>query len=115
LFLNDLLYSHASSETTEARFLDPAIVVVPAVAVDGTLSRAYFFYEDLVNPAPMWSLTSYDLQTQGVQAKTRVKGCSLFPGGVNGHVGRLVRWGTNGFAVNCHEGLEIISGEFVSH
>jgi len=89
-------------------------VLESVIAVDGSLDRAYFFYEELLDPSPLWTFATYDLQTQAVHAKTRVSGCSLFPGGVNGKVGRLVRFGANGLAVNCHEGIEIISGTFVT-
>jgi hypothetical protein len=85
------------------------------VALDDSLNRAYFFYQELTNPAPQWTFATYNLQTQAVREKTRVSGCSLFPGGVNGKIGRLVRFGTNGLAVNCHEGIEIIAGTFVTN
>jgi hypothetical protein len=119
-YLNSLLYIDDGSVINPStgarleRFFDPLSVNEPVVAVDSTSSRAYFFYEELLSPAPLWTFAAYDLQKQTVHAKTRVSGCSLEPGGVNGKVGRLVRWGSNGLAVNCNEGLEIINGTFVS-
>jgi hypothetical protein len=43
-----------------------------------------------------------------------VNACTLFPGGVTGKGGRLIRVGTSGLAVKRHEGIEIISGVFVT-
>lgn len=44
-----------------------------------------------------------------------MNGCTLALGGVNGKSGRLVRFSANGLAVNCNEGIEIISGNFVTN
>jgi hypothetical protein len=120
-YLNSLLYGDDGTVTTPsdgthvARFFDPLTVLEPVAAVDGTSGLAYFFYEELLSPVPLWMFATYDLQTQAVHAKARVNGCSLIAGGVNGKVGRLVRWGSTGLAVNCNEGLKIISGNFVTH
>ena len=85
------------------------------IALDGFLNRAYFYYQEQTNPAPLRTFATYNLSTQAVHQKTRVSGCSLFPGGVIGKVGRIVRFGANGLAVNCHEGIEIIAGIFVTN
>lgn len=120
-YLNGLLYSgdgsviDPSTGAVVAQFLDHnSVLGGPIGAVDATVGRAYFFYQEELTPAPLWTFATYDLQKQTVIAKTRVSGCSLGVGGVNGEVGRLVRWGSDGLAVNCQEGLEIISGVFVS-
>jgi hypothetical protein len=105
----------ASTGARTAQFLAPLSELEPVVALDDSLNRAYFFYQELTNPAPQWTFATYNLQTQAVREKTRVSGCSLFPGGVNGKIGRLVRFGANGLAVNCHEGIEIIAGTFVTN
>ena len=123
-FLNGLLYlddggvTNPSTGARVAQFFDKSTVTQPAVAVDATLNRAYYFYEEQLSPVPTWTFATYDLQTRAVYAKTRVSACSsltsLTPGGPTKAGGRLVRWGSNGLAANCGDGLEIISGMFVS-
>ena len=104
-----------STGTTEAQFLAPQSTLDPVIALDKSLNRAYFYYQEQTNPAPLWTFATYDLATQAVHEKTRISGCTLFPGGVNGKLGRLVRFGSNGLAVNCHEGIAIIAGIFVTN
>jgi len=106
---------NASTGTNTAEFLAPGSVIEPVIALDGSLNRAYFFYQEQTSPVPLWTFATYNLQTQAVREKTRVSGCSLSPGGVNNRVGRLVRFGANGLAVNCDEGIEIIAGIFVTN
>jgi hypothetical protein len=119
-YLNNALYADDGSVTNPstgakvADFLQPLSVLQPQIALDGSLNRAYFFYEELLDPAPLWTFATYDLQTLAVHAKTRVSGCSALQSGVSG-AGRLVRFGSNGLAVNCREGIEIIAGAFVSN
>lgn len=120
-YLNGFLYGDDGSVTDPssgakvADFLQSGSVLEPVVAVDGTLSRAYFFYQEQLTSAPLWTFATYNLQTQAVLEKTRVNGCTLTLGGVNGKSGRLVRFSANGLAVNCNEGIEIISGNFVTN
>ena len=115
LYGDDGSVTNASTGAKTAEFLAPLTVIEPVIALDDSLNRAYFFYQELTNPAPLWTFATYNLQTQAVREKARVNGCSLSPGGVNGKVGRLVRFGSNGLAVNCHEGIEIIAGIFVTN
>jgi hypothetical protein len=120
-YLADSLYgddgsvTNASTGAKTAEFLPALTVLEPVIALDDSLNRAYFYYQEQTDPAPLWTFATYNLQTQVVGKKTRVNGCTLFPGGVKGKVGRLIRVGTNGLAVNCHEGIEIISGVFVTN
>lgn len=120
-YLNGFLYGDDGSVTDPssgakvADFLQSGAVLEPVVAVDGTLNRAYFFYQEQLTPAPLWTFATYNLQTQAVLEKTRVNGYTLALGGVNGKSGRLVRFSANGLAVNCNEGIEIISGNFVTN
>jgi DNA-binding beta-propeller fold protein YncE len=120
-YLNGLIYSDDGSVTDPASgakvgtFVDTSSVGEPLVAVDGSLNRAYFFYQDDTSPELLWTFATYDLQTQKVIAKARVSGCSLIVGGVNGKRGRLVRFGADGLAVACNEGIEVISGRFVTN
>ncbi len=119
-YLNAAIYGDDGTVTDPttgavlAGFLQPLDALEPVVALDSSLNRAYFFYQEQLSPTPLWTFATYNLETQSVREKTRVSGCSLEPGGVNGKVGRLIRWGSNGLAVNCNEGLEIISGIFVT-
>lgn len=120
-YLSGLLYGDDGSVTDPssgarvADFLDLLSESEPRVAIDGSLNRAYFFYQEDTVPVPLWTFATYNLQTKAVLEKTRVNGCTLELGGVNGEVGRLIRFGTNGLAVNCNEGIEIISGSFVTN
>jgi hypothetical protein len=114
LYGDDSSVTNASTGAKTAEFLPALTVLEPVIALDDSLNRAYFYYQEQTNPAPLWTFATYNLQTQVVGEKTRVNGCTLFPGGVNGKAGRLIRVGTNGLAVNCHEGIEIISGVFVT-
>jgi hypothetical protein len=120
-YLNSSLYgddgtvTNPSSGAKLADFLQPLSVIEPIIALDSSLNRAYFFYQEQTTPAPLWTLASYNLQTLAVREKARISGCSLFPGGVNGKIGRLVRFGANGLAVNCNQGIEIIAGSFVTN
>jgi hypothetical protein len=104
-----------STGAAVAQFLTPLSVSEPVIALDNPLNRAFFFYEELTSPSPLWTFATYNLQTQAVREKTRINGCTFFPGGVNGKLGRLVRFGSNGLAVNCHEGIEMIAGIFVTN
>jgi hypothetical protein len=104
-----------STGAAVAQFLTPLSVSEPVVALDNPLNRAYFFYQEQTNPSPLWTFATYNLQTQAVREKTRINGCTLSPGGVNGKLGRLVQFGSNGLAVNCHEGIEMIAGIFVTN
>lgn len=97
-----------------ATFLGSEVVSLALAAPDSTTGRAYFYYMEELTPVSKWTFATYDLQTQDFIASTRVSGCSLFPGGVNTNIGRLVRWGTDGLAVNCSEGIRIINGRFVA-
>jgi hypothetical protein len=104
-----------TSGTKVAEFLQPlSAALEPVIALDSALNRAYFFDQEQLSPSPLWTFATFNLQTQTVVEKARVSGCSLQPGGVNGKFGRLVRWGSNGLAVNCDEEIEIISGVFVT-
>lgn len=116
LYGDDGGVSDPSGGERVAEFLQPLFSVLePVIAVDGSLNRTYFFYQEQTTPAPLWTFATYNLQTQAVLEKTRVSGCTLEPGGVNGKVGRLIRFGANGLAVDCNEGIEIISGNFVTN
>ena len=115
LYGDDGSVTNAVTGAKTAEFLTPLTVTEPVIALDDSLNHAYFFYQEQTSPMPLWTFATYNLQTQAVHEKTRVTGCSLSPGGVNGKVGRLVRFGTNGLAVNCHEGVEIIAGIFVTN
>jgi hypothetical protein len=118
--VNGLLYSNngividPATGTRGPLFLDssgasPAGLIAP----DAATGRAYFYYLETLTPAPLWTFATYNLQAQTFIASSRVNGCSLFPGGVNNTVGRMVRWGIDGLAVNCIEGIKIINGKFV--
>lgn len=115
LYGDDGSVTNASTGAKTAEFRAPLSVIEPVIALDNSLNRGYLFYQEQTNPAPLWTFATYNLQTQAVREKTRVTGCSLLPGGVNGKLGRLVRFGSNGLAANCHEGIEIIAGIFVSN
>jgi hypothetical protein len=106
---------NAATGATAAQFLTPLSVIEPVITLDSTLNRAYFYYQDQTTPNPLWTFATYNLQTQAIRELTRVSGCTLFPGGVNGKVGRIVRFGSNGLALNCREGIEIIAGIFVTN
>jgi sugar lactone lactonase YvrE len=114
-----LLYSHGgmvtdpATGTRIAMFSDSSVVSHALIAPDSAAGRMYMYYMEELTPASRWTFGTYDLQTQAFIAGTRVSGCSLFPGGVNLNVGRLVRWGVDGLAVNCMEGIRIINGRFV--
>jgi hypothetical protein len=119
-YLNGLVYSDDGSATNPtngakvATFLTLSAITAPAITLDSSLNRAYFSYEENLTPVPLWTFAVHDLQSQVVREKTRVNGCTIQLGNVNGKVGRLVRWGTNGLAFNCKEGIKIISGAFVT-
>lgn len=102
-----------STGATEASFLPSLSTTEPVIALDGSLNRAYFYYQEQTNPVPLWTFATYNLTTQAILEKARVSSCSS--GGVSGNGGRLVRFGTNGLAVNCREGIEIIAGIFVTN
>jgi len=104
-----------STGVKTSEFLPPLTVIQPTIAVDGPLNRAYFFYQEQTSPVPLWTFASYNLQTQAVREKTRVSDCSSPLGSGLNASGRLVRFGANGLAVNCREGVEIITGTFVSN
>ena len=115
IYGDDGSVTNASTGAKTAEFLPALTMLEPVIALDDSLNRAYFYYQELTSPTPLWTFATYNLQTQVVGEKARVNGCTLFPGGVNGKVGRLIRVGSNGLAVNCHEGIEIISGVFVTN
>jgi hypothetical protein len=104
-----------STGATTAQFFTSSQALQSMVTLDSTLSRAYFYYQDQTTANPLWTMATYNLQTQAIRELTRVSGCTLFPGGVNGKAGRIVRFGTNGLAVTCNEGIEILSGNFVTN
>ncbi len=65
--LNGLLYGDDGGVTNPlsgvrvANFLQPLLYAEPVIALDSSLNRAYFFYEEQTNPAPLWTFATYNL------------------------------------------------------
>lgn len=103
-----------SSGAIKGNFLTTGTFFQPVFTLDSTLNRAYFFFEDDVSPVPLWTLASFDLTQHSQVSKTRTSGMSLTIGPINRIHNRLIRWGSDGLAINAQEGLKILSGSLVT-
>jgi hypothetical protein len=119
-FANGLLYDVSTRSlnpvtgNVTGQFLYRGNISQPAVTVDASLNRAYIYFEDeSVNPAALWTLQTFNLQTMTSVALARTAGIvdPLFPSTL--YPGRVIRWGSQGLAINGETGVALISGAFV--
>ena len=103
----------SSGATVGSLIADTSNINQVVLALDASLNRAYVFYDDYRNPSPLWTLETFNLQSRASLAMARIDSVSLGLNGLTGTTGRLVRWGTNGLAINANEGLVLINGSIV--
>ncbi len=126
VFGDYLIYANGLLYDSRTRSLDPTTGKVtgsflPAgsfgtatIAVDTSLNRAYVFFVDHPSNNGEWTIETFNLATMApisLARTTTIVGMNQTYLRTNE---RIVRWGTNGLAINGELGLEILSGAFVT-